>query len=184
MLWVETGAAHFEWASNPMQIGILGDPGLYALLSGNEGGELILPVSLKKRIKASSVKINPADNIRAGIGYLLMRLARFEYKSIPDIDDQLHEVVINPGDSLARIAKVNGTTSEILRKLNPQALILQLGQILKYRKGAVRRVVVGWRMMDTNEVARLYNGGGDPKYAQKLNFAFGLVKQGREVVCE
>src|ERR1700739_3964497 len=44
MIWTESGGpGNRAWKRNPMQIGNPGDPGLRALLSGNEGGDLILP---------------------------------------------------------------------------------------------------------------------------------------------
>lgn len=42
MVWVETGANDSEWKIKPMQIGVTGDPGLRALLSGKEGGDRLL----------------------------------------------------------------------------------------------------------------------------------------------
>lgn len=51
MMWVETEAGKDLWKSNPMQIGMPGDPGLRALLSDKEGGHLIVPPSLAVRIE-------------------------------------------------------------------------------------------------------------------------------------
>lgn len=185
MLWTETGATSTEWLSKPMQIGVSGDPGLRALLSGAEGGELILPPSWQWRLKVGTVRTIAAHNIRAGIGYLLMRLANFEYKSILSADVKtIHQVTIKPGDSLERIAKSQGSTTEILRALNPTAAVLRPGQVLKYQNGAVQRVITSWRPITTAIIAQRYNGGGDPNYAKKLDYALSLIRKGKETVCK
>ncbi len=184
MSWVETGAGHPEWLINPMQIGVPGDPGLAALLSNKEGGQLILPSSWQQKITVSSARGIPAYNIRAAIGYLLMRAAKFDHQSVLNNDERVHEVTVKRGDSIARIAKENSTTVEIIRTLNPQIVVLKPNQRLRYRKGSVQRVIIGWRMIDVNQVARLYNGGGDLRYAQKLDYTYNLIKQNRGATCE
>lgn len=184
MLWVETGAGNAEWRIKPMQIGVAGDPGLSALLSGDEGGDIIMPPDLKENLNFNNARAIPAYNIRAGIAYLLMRMAKFKHQSVMTSDLKTYEALINRGDNMARIAATYGTTTEILRKLNPQAAILRPGQVLLYRKGAVNRVIVGWHTITVPEVARLYNGGGDARYAQKLSFALELIKYGVEATCD
>ncbi|WP_332451123.1 hypothetical protein [Burkholderia ubonensis] len=83
MLWVETGANSSEWKIKPMQIGVSGDPGLTSFLSGNEGGDLILPPAWKGQLTSGSARTMPAHNIRAGIGYLLMRMATLSTVACP-----------------------------------------------------------------------------------------------------
>ncbi|WP_338768619.1 LysM domain-containing protein [Massilia sp. METH4] len=183
MLWVETGAGHIQWRVKPMQIGVLGDPGLDALLGGKEGGDIIMPPSLKATLDHNAARTIPSYNIRAGIAYLLMRMAKFEFRSVVSDDPKIYEAPVNRGDSMARIAKVCGTTTDILRQLNPKATILRPGQVLLYRKGAVQRVIVGWLPFAIEDVAKLYNGGGDVRYAEKLSFALKLVKYGSEATC-
>ena len=184
MLWTETGAENKQWKSKPMQIGVPGDPGLASLLSGKEGGELILPPAWKGRLSASSAATIPTHNIHAGIGYLLMRMAIFEYRSVPASDTRIYEVTAGPGDSLAKIAKARGTTVESLKKLNPgTGDMLRPGQILKYQKASIERLITGWRVISTSMIAQRYNGGGDPNYAKKLEYALNLVRKGKEVAC-
>ncbi|MDR2093060.1 MAG: LysM peptidoglycan-binding domain-containing protein [Azoarcus sp.] len=72
-----------------------------------------------------------------------MRLVRHAYQSIPDADDKVYEVKVKPGDSLERIAKANGNTLEVLQKLNPDAKVLNIGQVLKYQKASVKKVIIG-----------------------------------------
>ncbi|HWW73455.1 MAG TPA: LysM domain-containing protein [Duganella sp.] len=178
MLWTESGASSSEWRTKPMQIGVAGDAGLASFLSGREGGELILPPKWQRRLTTGTVRSMPAHNIRAGIGYLLMRMANFEFQSVLVADATgMLEVTIKPGDSLAKIAKAHGSTPEIMKKLNPTSTVLRPGHILKFQKGSVQRVITGWRQITTDQVARRYNGGGDPRYAQKLDYALGLLRK-------
>jgi hypothetical protein len=167
-----------------MQIGVTGDPGLAALLSPDGGGVRIIPAAWRGKLKMSSARTIPTYNIRAGIGYLLMRAARFEHQSVVGDDGTVYLAEVRRGDSLARVAQRHGTTIEILRSMNPSLVVLHQGQSLKYRKGTVERVITGWRNLDVAQVARLYNGFGDPRYAQKLDYAYALVNQGEEAKCE
>jgi hypothetical protein len=183
MLWVESGAANSEWKSMPMRIGVPGDPGLTSLLSGDEGGDLILPPAWKGRLTVSSARVIPAHNIRAGIGYLLMKMANYEYRSVPDADSNVYEVTVKPGDNLEKIAKAQGSTVDTLKKLNPTTIVLRPGQVLKYQKASVRRVITSWRHISTVLIAQRYNGGGDTHYATKLDYTLNAVRKGRAAVC-
>jgi len=184
MVWVETGASHSQWRSNPMQIGVPGDPGLAAFLSGQEGSHLILPSGWRERLTLSGVRSIPVQNIKAGVGYLLMRLAKFEHKSVPSGTSGVKECVVQAGNSFATLAAKYGTTTEILKKLNPGALILRPGQVLKYQPAKVQQVIAGWRAITTESIARRYNGGGDPNYSKKLDYALRLVNKGEDAICE
>jgi hypothetical protein len=161
---------------------VQGDPGLAALLRGNEGGHLIIPPQWQGRLTVGSVRTLPSHNIRAGIAYLLMRMANFEYRSVHN-DQALLSVTVKPGDNMEKIAKNQGTTPELLKKLNPSATTLRAGLVLKYQKATVKRVISGWRLISTNLVAQRYNGGGDPNYAKKLDFALDLLTKGKEATC-
>ena len=183
MTWVESGANHAEWKSKPMQIGVTGDPGMASLLSSQEGGDLILPPAWKGRLTAGSVRTIPAHNIRAGIGYLLMRMASFEYRSTLAADTKIYQVTVKPGDSLDKIAKVQGSTVEVLQKLNPTAGALRPGQVLVYQRASVQRAITSWRRISTALIAQRYNGGGDPLYAKKLDHALSLVREGKAALC-
>lgn len=183
MLWVESGAANAAWRSKPMQIGVPGDPGLASFLSGKEGGDLIIVPAWRTRLTMQTAKSIPAHNIRAGIGYLLMRMAMSEYRDVPGADRAVYHVTVKPGDSLDRIARLQGTTRESLRRLNPAAAVLRPGQILKYQKAAVQRVITAWRPITTSSIALRYNGGGDPNYAKKLDVALPLIRSGKPASC-
>lgn len=183
MIWVESGANNSEWQFKPMQIGVAGDPGMTSFLSDKEGGDLIIPPVWKGRLTADSVRTTASHNIRAGIGYLLMRMANFEYRSVPGADSRVYEVTVKSGDSLDKIAKLHGTTIETLKKLNSVVSILRPGQKLKYKKSSVQRIITGWRQINTIRIAQRYNGGGDPNYAKKLGYALSLVRKEKDVLC-
>lgn len=178
MLWTESGASSPEWQSKSMQIGVPGDPGLAAFLSDREGGELIVPPNWRARLTIGSVRSIPSHNIRAGIGYLLMRMANFDFQSVLPADGRtILQVTIKPGDSLDKVARTQGSTLEIIKKLNPASSTLRPGQILKFQKASMRRVITGWRLINPDSIARRYNGGGDINYAKKLEYALGLIRQ-------
>ncbi|KVR03304.1 LysM peptidoglycan-binding domain-containing protein [Burkholderia ubonensis] len=183
MAWVETGAGDPLWATNPMQIGMYNDPGLDALLSGKEGGDLVLPTSVKSTLTRANVRTLPGYNIRAAIGYLLMRMANFSIQTVPDADQRTYEITVKPGDSLDKIAKEQGSTTDTLRKLNPGIRILRPGQVLKYQKATIRKVIVGWKLSSTANIGRLYNTKAPDTYAKKLDYALAAIQQGKEAVC-
>lgn len=182
MVWVETGAGNPKWASNPIQIGNPGDPGLRSLLMGNEGGELVIPPAWKDRLTVGTAITIPAHNIRAGIGYLLMRMANYAIKSVADADAAIHEVTVQPGDSIDKIARQKGSTVDVMKKLNPGAQVLRPGQVLKYQKASLKKAIVGWKSITTSSIAAYYNVG-DSMYAKKLDYALGLIRQGKAAIC-
>jgi hypothetical protein len=183
MIWTETGAGSPEWKIKPMQIGVPGDPGMNSLLSGNEGADLILPPGSKGRMTAGTIRSIPAHNLRAGVGYLLMKMAYYEYQSLIPTGAPIQEVAVKSGDTMEKIAKTNSSTTEILAKLNPDAKILRVGQLLKLQPGTVNRVITGWRPMIPATIAQRYNGGGDPTYASKLDYALTVVRKGKDAAC-
>lgn len=182
MVWVETGAESKKWKSNPMQIGNPGDPGLNALLSSNEGGELIIPPAWKNQLSIAAAIAIPSWNIRAGIGYLLMRMANYGIKSIADADNFVYEVKVEAGDSIDKIARVRGSTVDIMRKLNPMAHVLKTGQILKYQKASLKKTITSWKMITTSNIATYYNVG-DSMYAKKLDYALALMRKEKAEIC-
>ena len=178
MVWTESGGPNNPaWHNNPMQIGNNGDPGLAALLSGKEGGDLIMPAEIKRTLTTTSVRSSAQMNIIAGTAYLLMRLARFDIATIPDnTGHKLYEVVIKPGDSLDRVARASGSTVDTLKKLNPGAFVLKPGQTLKCQKAAMQKIIVGWNMVTASTIATRYNVG-DPAYAKKLNYCLAVMRK-------
>lgn len=180
MLWVETGAKRPQWKTRPMQIGNTGDLGLQALLGGKDGGDLILPPSYRRSLSVDGVRRAPADNIRAGVGYLLLRMANFSFQSVPDADTRTHQVVVKAGDTLSSIARANGSTPEVMKRLNPSAHMLRPGEVLQ-----VQRVITGWKPVTASRAATYYNVDGDATYADKLGYALAAVRRGSEAAaCE
>lgn len=166
-----------------MQIGVAGDPGLTSFLSDKEGGDLILVPAWKGRLTVGSARTIPAHNIRAGTGYLLMKMANYEYRSVLGSDSKVYEITVKPGDSLDKIAKTIGSTTELLKKLNPAANVLRPGQQLKHQKASVQRVITSWRYISTTLIAQRYNGGRDPNYVKKLDYSLSLIRQGKAALC-
>ena len=183
MLWTESGAASPQWKIKPMQIGVPGDPGMSSLLAKNEGGEVILPPRLRDSLSSGTIRTIPALNIRAGIGYLLMRMASFEYQSVREPNSRVEEVKVENGDSFDKIARRAGSTVEVLRELNPGVNGLHKDQLIKVQKASVKKVIVRWRPITTSTIAHRYNGGGDPNYTRKLDYALSLVRNGRNHLC-
>ena len=172
MLWIESGGPdNSSWKERVMQIGNAGDPAYAVLQGGKEGSLLIMDAALQKDIKLAGIK-KPDVNIRAAIAYLYTRLAKFEEKSLPDAKDaRVYDYKVAAGDSLWAIAKKVGTTVKELETRNPGSKsMIKAGQILKYRKAKTGLAIVGWRAATTSEIASRYNGGGDPDYAEKLNY--------------
>ncbi|WP_198088851.1 LysM domain-containing protein [Variovorax sp. E3] len=182
MLWVETGAKNPKWRTRPMQIGNEGDPGLQSLLLGNEGGDLVVPPSMRPYLSIESARQQPAQNIRAGIGYLLMRMANFAFKSVPGPDARVLEITAAPGDSLDRIAKAQGSTLEVMKKLNPSVGVVHAGDVLKYQKASIQRVITGWNPLSAGSIAQRYNSG-DSRYASKLQHAARVLGARAEAAC-
>ncbi|WP_447778717.1 LysM peptidoglycan-binding domain-containing protein [Variovorax boronicumulans] len=179
IIWVESGAGNPQWRVKPMQIGVVGDAGMDALLFGNEGGDLILPPIWKERLTVLSIRTVPSHNIRAGIGYLLMKMAYYEYRSVTPPGATVFDVTVQAGDSLDRIAKTHGSTAQVMQRLNPAAGVLRVGQVLKCQKATLQRVITGWRAVSASVIAARYNGTGDPAYLTRLQTTLPLVFGGK-----
>ena len=132
MIWTETGANSKYWNKNPMQIGNPGDPGLADLLSSKNGGELILPIHIKNILNISNVASDSKLNLYAGTGYLLKRFAHFKFITQKDNKSPIEEVIVKQGDNFEKIAKIHGTTIDVLKELNPSAQQLNIGQKLTF----------------------------------------------------
>lgn len=177
MLWIESGAHNSDWATKPMQIGTLGDSGLNKLLSDKEGGELIMPPLLQKKLTSALATSHGTYNIKAGIGYLLMQMAYFEQKNVIDKDDsRIKELTIEKSDSLHKLAKKYFTTVDTLKQMNANTEILRPGTKLRYRKSSRQKVITGWMQISPTSIAQKYNHNGDPLYKDKLDYALSYVE--------
>jgi len=191
VLWVETGAGAPTWRTKPMQIGNTGDPGLKALLTDKEdeyyeGGDLIMPPGLKEKLQLASAINTPSYNIRAGIGYLLMRMMSYEYRSVL-ADNKIYEVTVERGDSFDKIADKHGSTSAVLKRLNPQAYekTIHPGQVVRLQKASMQYVITGWQPISTALIMKYYNSGNkDSNYQRKLDYVWPLVLKRGITACE
>lgn len=61
---------------------------------------------------------------------------------------------------------------EVVNPLN-----LKTGMKLKYRKGAIKRVITGWKDISTMSIAKNYNGNGYATYCAKLNYVLQLLRK-------
>jgi hypothetical protein len=162
-----------------MQIGAWNDPGLRALLYGDEGSELIVPPCFV--LTASSAKESPRHNIIAAVGYLLMRMADYRFGTVLDMDSPVADVTAGRGDSLSSISKRCRSTLDTMQQLNPGVHTVREGQVLKCRRASIQKVIVGFKPFTFVTVARRYNGNGqpsgDPRYSAKLEYAMSAIKR-------
>ncbi len=70
-----------------------------------------------------------------------------------------------------------------VKKPNPAAAVLRPGQVLQFQRASVQRVITGWRALTSGLLQMRYNGGGDPSYDKKIDYALRLVRQGTAAVC-
>ncbi|MDI2091680.1 LysM peptidoglycan-binding domain-containing protein [Commensalibacter oyaizuii] len=194
MIWVETGQHSSQWHFKPMQIGNNGDNGLKAVINirkikqkngknkiVSDGAELIIPPAFAQDLtykNKAEIQKNPQLNIKAGIAYLLLRHAKFKYRTRLDVDQQLYVVQVKRGDTLTQIAKDKLTTIGILQSLNRgvRTRYLQSGTWLIYRKASIQRYICGWHSITFASIAKRYNVKGDLYYAKKLQYIFQKFK--------
>lgn len=113
-----------------------------------------------------------------------MRMANFEHVSIVAKDAKVQEVIVKPGDSLAKIASAQESTLEIVQKLNPHAAVLRPGQSVKVQKARVGQVITSWRAVTAMSVAVRYNSmSRDKNYARKMGHAYDLISKGQGASC-
>lgn len=124
------------------------------------------------------MRTTPLYNIRAGVGYLLLKLAGFEVKDVLDKDNTIHQLTVKAGDSFDKLAHAHGSTVAVMQAWNPGVPGLHPGQVLKYQK-ASHQTVAGWRAATTANVA-MYD---DAACAKKLDFALSVIQQGNVPPC-
>ncbi|NHZ95199.1 LysM peptidoglycan-binding domain-containing protein [Massilia sp. CCM 8734] len=183
MVWTESGAGSREWKIKPMRIGVPGDDGMKALLGNDEGGDLIMPAPLRARLNSGSIRTIPAHNIRAGIGYLLMRTAKYAHKRQAAPDARVEETKAGIGDTFETIARKTHSTVELLRELNPGLRVVTKDTVVKYQKTKVQKIIVGWRVINSSLLYERYNGRGDPLYARKIDFTLERVREVKGASC-
>lgn len=182
MLFVETGPIQRDWKTKPMQIGNQGDPGLRTLMTAGSKLPTIVPANLLAHLSSVSAVSNGQMNIVAGVGYLLLRAARWE-QGIKIIHKTLGHVTVKPGDTLSSIARAVGSTEALLQKLNPSASPrdLKIGTVLTYQRATSDHVIIGRRSINGSFIMSNYNGLGDRDYARKFDYAFTFLKKHRKL---
>jgi hypothetical protein len=176
LLWTESGGPKNKtWKTRVMQIGNSGDPGYDTIKNGKEGAAVVASARVQSDIAKGNIN-EPHLNVRVAIAYLFTRMAKFENKSVVDSSDpKVFPYTVAKGDKgLADIAGKVGSTTELLQKLNPSKKILHLGDVIQCQKASIKMVISGWRTFDTATIAARYNGGGDDRYAEKLDYVLAL----------
>lgn len=182
MVWVESGGPKSStWWGRVMQIGNPTDLGWPALKERKEATDIVVRAELLSAIdRASQGDLNnPAFNIQVGIAYLFVRMVMSDVRSVLEAGDaSIHVHTVRPGDTASEIAVEAGTTLDELQNSNSNVNLemLHAGQLLRFRKANMKRVVTGWRVFDAPTVASRYNGGGDTNYAEKLSYVLGKLR--------
>ncbi len=84
--------------------------------------------------------------------------------------------VVKKGESLPSIALTESTTVPNLVNCNPKATgTLHPGDKLSFHKSHMGYAISGWLSITPDFLADRYNGGGDPDYADKLNYVLGKL---------
>ena len=132
-----------------------------------------MPLAWKGRLTVGSARSNPVDNIRAGVGYLLMRMANCGMDTVVDLNARIKKVTVTASNnSLWNIARNTGTTVKNLQSLNPGITPAQLkpGMELKYQKASDQRVIFGWKNISSSTIAQLYNANKVVDYTRRIDY--------------
>ena len=180
MIWTETGAKRDEWKTKAMQIGVSTDKGLPDLINSKKHSSLIIPDDYRNLLSdINKIKTDPTFNIRAGIAYLLKRLANFGVSPIDESDKTVYSYKMK-NEIVSNIASKESTTVEVFKSMNPQVRSwnrVPAGTELKYRKVKKGIQIIGWKPMTISSIAANYNGGGDENYAEKLEYCLSIIKE-------
>lgn len=180
MIWTETGAKRTEWKTKPMQICVTGDKGLLDLINRKKYSNLIIPNEYRNLLSdTNKIKTNPTYNIRAGIAYLLRRLAKYGENPIDESDKTIYSYKMKK-EIVSNVAARESTSLEVLKNMNPEIKnwnSVPEGTILRYRKVKKGLQIIGWKPMNTTSIAANYNGGGDENYAEKLDYCLDIIKE-------
>jgi hypothetical protein len=151
--WVECGAVNEQWQTNPMQIGVNGDPGLRQLLQ-TPSGKLVLPPSFRSTLTMSNAVADGNRNIEAGVGYLFWVFARFGYVEAKPV-------------FVPSLSSVRTPSKSPVRASTPVAVV---------HKAPTQKVyaITGWKPFSLVTIAMHYNGG-DGNYFEKLQYAYSIV---------
>ncbi len=181
--WTETGAGEPTWNTRPMQIGNAGDLGLQQLLKLNIQNRLLIPPEFSRGGKfeftVSNVRAIPAFNIRAGVGYLLLRASTLLQKYVPADNGQIFTDTVRKPDSLYNMAHRDRTTVEELRSANPPGLTRSLNPktTLSFRHMELQSSLI-FRPITSLQAASTYNNANVDEYTKKLNYCLWVLHGG------
>ena len=156
--WVETGANDPAWHGNVLQIGKHGDPGLHDFMT-LPNARLVLPPQYKPFLSVAAAQTVPLYSIRAGVGYLLYRMAYFGLVNQTSPEPPLPVQEWKPPET-------GGASNTPPQPRRPPPM--------------PRKVlgITGWRPITLQAIAARYNAGGDGNYYGKLAHAFDIVVKG------
>ncbi len=185
MCWTETGAESIKWKSRPMQIGNTGDAGLAELLSTKPASMLILPPSFRKggmyELTFSNVRTLPVFNIRAGVGYLLLRASTLIKTPVIDDNGQFFADTVRKHDTLFNMSRRDSTTIQELQTSNPSSLTrrLQPETTLRFRHISIEDTF-SFTRIDAYQAASTYNNNAVEEYTNTLNYCIWVLNGGAQ----
>jgi LysM repeat protein len=107
-----------------------------------------------------------------GLAYAYTKLSTFQSVVL---ETKILSYEIKGGDSLEKIAATVGTTKQNLIDLNPNAAgTIFPKQKLSYQKAAIKATGFSVTAM---RLQIYYNGGGDPNYAEKIDYCMDVIKK-------
>lgn len=176
---------------DPLQFANAGDQAFGVLQGGKEHSELIDPDIKAKLAKkkqtpraggkwdysklSDAERMDAATSILAGVAYVFVKAANFSEKNVESGPEQSYTV--EAGDTLDKIATKKGTTVDTLKKRNPgiNPKLLKPGKTeLKFVTAHKEWQITKWSSWETAITA--YNGGGDPKYFEKVKKNYDEIK--------
>jgi nucleoid-associated protein YgaU len=175
IIMVETawrGTINKALRKDPMQIG---DPIDFGFRLAKNGGETFYPEGGYDDAKNVDYKdITPELSIKYGIRYLIQRAIKDKKFVSEEASDRLEEYLIKKGDNPSTIAEQFGTTSDAIvnfNKIDPKKL--RIGQKLMIPH---EQLVPHITEMNYDDIAPIYNGGGDENYKTKFESIKPLKK--------
>lgn len=190
MTWVETGANALNdaWAIRPMQIGNKGDRGMLDLFTSPQG-KLVMPPQFVPGVNLQNAGAIGRLNIIAGVAYLLRRLGNFGVTFAPiPTSEQIRLVPIDgPSGIIGNVderrpgAVMDSMTGSAIPLKTPLARTIHHPAVQHSKPHGSPKVkgymgIISWKPLTVDFVAKYYNGGGDGNYADKLTFAYKMVK--------